>query len=117
METEILAFDYRIANGKKIKVDGSIEYEQAANRLVLKSGTDTLGYLPKIVVKGAGWWIADWKKDARYTEASIEIMASEMWKQLNQIKDWDLLAEFGTHPLQTVKNIYEEVQKKFGVRR
>lgn len=44
MKREILAFDYRIANGKKIKVDGSVEYEPAGDRYVLKSGTVTLGY-------------------------------------------------------------------------
>ena len=41
---EVLSYDYKTANGKKIKVEGSVEYEEAAKRYVLKSGTDTLGY-------------------------------------------------------------------------
>lgn len=43
-KVEVLSFDYRTADGKKLKVEGSVEYERAAKRFVLKSGTDTLGY-------------------------------------------------------------------------
>jgi hypothetical protein len=71
------------------------------------------GDLPKRVVEVAGWWIADWKKNARFTEASIEAMTNEMWKQLNQIKHWDLI------PISTdvVNGIRDKVQKQFGVYR
>ena len=73
------------------------------------------GDLPPAVAEHAEWLVADWKKHARFTEASVEIMADEMWKQLNEIKDWDLGVSLGFHPLQTVINIHEQVQKKFGV--
>jgi hypothetical protein len=43
-QIEVLAYDYKTADGKKVKVEGSVEYEEAAKRFVLKSGTHTLGY-------------------------------------------------------------------------
>jgi hypothetical protein len=42
--SKIFAYDYKMADGKKIRVKGNADFQKATNRWVLKSGSRTLGY-------------------------------------------------------------------------
>jgi hypothetical protein len=42
--SKIYAYDYKMADGRKIRVKGNADFEKATNRWVLKSGSRTLGF-------------------------------------------------------------------------